>query len=102
MTARKKLLLFGLPAAVLVVGFWFYWSPDAKDYTCLSLVDSFKVRWLVRTQTFQHIRIIQGHPAGNIVIVETGEDNTPTGGSGGSYWLHTPPDGWKIFWHEEW
>jgi hypothetical protein len=93
--ARKKILVVGVAAAVLIVGFWFYWSPRASVSGNLSLRDLVAIRWAVRTQTLQPILIIYQGATGTVKVL-TGVQRAPLDGSGYFYELKKTTNGWKI------
>jgi len=96
MTKRKKILIaIGVAAAVLLVGFWFYWSPRAGVQGDLSFGDSFSIRWLIRSQTLQPILHIHLDTDGSAEVM-TGVQRGPWDGGGGYYKLKKTLEGWSI------
>ncbi len=95
MTTRKRILVVGIAAVVLFVGFWFYWSPRAYVSGSLSFRDLFAIRWVIRTRTLQAILSIIKDADGT-VRVHTGVQRAPLDGAGNFYELKSTNGVWTI------
>lgn len=80
---------------LVIVAFWFYWSPRAWVSGDFSLGELASIRWQVRTHTLQPILRIYRNPDGT-VTVHTGVQRGPLDGGGYFYEFKKTPDGWRM------
>ncbi|HSY18921.1 MAG TPA: hypothetical protein VK815_11325, partial [Candidatus Acidoferrales bacterium] len=93
MTTRRKIFTVISITALVIVAFWFYWSPRAGISGDFSWRDLASIRWQVRMHTFKPILRINHNPDGTVTVY-TGVQRGPLDGGGNIYEFKKTPDGW--------